>query len=94
MVIFGSFLRPVGGTIADRIGGYRLLLVLPGGAAIWLGGITTMPTAYVALALFALTLAMDQTGGLYAGFAILTGVVAVGLAALFYLGRVWREQWD
>ncbi len=53
-----------------------------------------MPTAYVALALFALTLAMDQTGGLYAGFAILTGVVAVGLAALFYLGRVWREQWD
>jgi len=140
VVIFGSFLRPVGGTIADRIGGYRLLLFLFGGVAICLAGIATMPTAYVALALFALTMAMlgmgngaifqlvpqrfsttvgaitglvgaagglggfllpsilgtikDKTGGFYVGFGVLTAVVALGLMALLYLGRVWRDNWN
>lgn len=140
VVIFGSFLRPIGGTIADRLGGYRLLLFLFGGVGICLGGISTMPTAYIALTLFALTMAMlgmgngavfqlvpqrflttvgaitglvgaaggvggfllpsilgtikDKTGGFAVGFGVLTAVVAIGLLALIYLGRVWRESWD
>ena len=28
VVIFGSFLRPVGGMLADKLGGYRMLLYL------------------------------------------------------------------
>lgn len=62
VVIFGSFLRPVGGTIADRIGGHRLLIGLFSGVGIVLAIISTMPPAMVALGLFALTMAMLGMG--------------------------------
>jgi len=54
VVIFGSFLRPVGGVLADRIGGHRLLLFLLGGAAASMLLVAALPPVYVALSLLAL----------------------------------------
>jgi len=54
VVIAGSFLRPVGGWIADRIGGYRLLLMLLTGVGCCLAAVSTMPAlTVVAVLLFA-----------------------------------------
>ncbi len=39
VVVAGSFLRPVGGFLADKIGGYRLLLILLLGVGLCLGGV-------------------------------------------------------
>lgn len=53
VVVAGSFLRPVGGWIADRIGGYRLLLALLGGVGCCLAAISSLPTlAFVVPLLF------------------------------------------
>ena len=43
VVVAGSFLRPVGGWLSDRIGGYRLLLALYAGVAIGLFFTSTLP---------------------------------------------------
>ena len=50
-VLAGSFLRPVGGLLSDRMGGYRLLLVLLTGAGLGLAGIGFLPSAGAALLL-------------------------------------------
>jgi NNP family nitrate/nitrite transporter-like MFS transporter len=42
-VIAGSFLRPVGGYLADRFGGIRMLMLLYAGAGVSLLGIATLP---------------------------------------------------
>ena len=60
VVLFGSFLRPVGGLLSDRWGGYRLLLFLLTGISICLGGVATLPG--VSLALLMLVLAMAMLG--------------------------------
>jgi NNP family nitrate/nitrite transporter-like MFS transporter len=39
VILAGSFLRPLGGWISDRIGGYRLLLLLLTGVAVCLAGV-------------------------------------------------------
>jgi len=62
VVVFGSFLRPVGGLLADRWGGYRMLIVLLAGVALCLGGVATLPPASVALALLAGAMAMLGMG--------------------------------
>jgi MFS transporter, NNP family, nitrate/nitrite transporter len=62
VVLFGSFLRPVGGTLSDRIGGYRMLLVLLAGITVCLTGVGTLPGVGVALALLILTMAMLGMG--------------------------------
>jgi NNP family nitrate/nitrite transporter-like MFS transporter len=62
VVIFGSFLRPVGGLLSDRVGGYRMLLGLLTGVAICVGGVATLPAAPVALALLAGAMAMLGMG--------------------------------
>jgi NNP family nitrate/nitrite transporter-like MFS transporter len=62
VVIFGSFLRPVGGMLADRIGGYRMLLVLFSVAVLSLGTIATLPVPAIAVAVFALLMAMLGMG--------------------------------
>lgn len=52
VVVAGSFLRPVGGFLADKIGGYRLLLILLLGVGICLAGVgwsATLPTVVVLL---------------------------------------------
>ncbi len=57
VVAFGSFLRPVGGMLADKLGGYRMLLVLFAVAALCLGALSTLPSASIAVSLFALLMA-------------------------------------
>jgi MFS transporter, NNP family, nitrate/nitrite transporter len=56
VVIFGSFLRPVGGVLSDRIGGYRMLIVLLTGASLSLAAIGTLPPVYVGIGFLALAM--------------------------------------
>jgi MFS transporter, NNP family, nitrate/nitrite transporter len=62
VVLFGSFLRPVGGMLADRWGGYRMLLVLLTGVAVCLAGVATLPPVAVAVAMLVLAMAMLGMG--------------------------------
>ena len=53
VVLAGSFLRPVGGWLSDKFGGYRLLLALFAGIAVCLTVVSSLPPiAYVVPALF------------------------------------------
>jgi len=61
-VICGSFLRPVGGLFADRIGGYRMLVAVLLLSAASMLGLATLPGAFTALGLFAFTMAMFGMG--------------------------------
>lgn len=60
VILSGSFLRPVGGWIADKIGGYRLLLSLFVGVAASLIVISTLPP--IALVVPVLFLGMGMLG--------------------------------
>jgi NNP family nitrate/nitrite transporter-like MFS transporter len=60
VIVAGSFLRPVGGWIADRIGGYRLLLFLLAGVSISLVVIGMLPPIGVVVP--ALFVAMGMLG--------------------------------
>jgi MFS transporter, NNP family, nitrate/nitrite transporter len=51
VVVAGSLLRPAGGWLADRIGGYRLLVVLLGLFAICLGFVAMLPPVSVVVVL-------------------------------------------
>ena len=51
VVVAGSFLRPVGGWLSDRFGGYRLLVGLLGAAGLCLAMVASMPPVGVAVAL-------------------------------------------
>ena len=62
VVIFGSFLRPIGGMLADRIGGHRLLMVLFSVAVLSLCVIATLPMTAIAVGFFALLMAMLGMG--------------------------------
>ena len=42
-IIAGSLIRPVGGYLADRFGGIRILTVLFLGMALFLGGVSALP---------------------------------------------------
>src|SRR5688572_19356198 len=50
VVISGSLLRPFGGWLADRIGGYRLLVLLLGSFALCVGSVALLPPVQVAVA--------------------------------------------
>jgi NNP family nitrate/nitrite transporter-like MFS transporter len=62
VVIFGSFLRPVGGVLSDRLGGYRMLLALLSAACVSLGLVATLPPVSLAVGLLALSMAMLGMG--------------------------------
>ena len=62
VVIAGSFLRPVGGWLADRIGGYRLLLGLLAGVGCCLGAISALPALSVVVPLLFLCMGMLGMG--------------------------------
>ena len=51
VVVSGSLLRPVGGWLADRVGGYRLLVLLLAGFAICIGSVAMLPHVSAAVAL-------------------------------------------
>jgi NNP family nitrate/nitrite transporter-like MFS transporter len=50
VVVAGSFLRPVGGWLSDRLGGYRMLLWLLSGVAMCLMAVAAAPPVFVAVA--------------------------------------------
>lgn len=50
VVVAGSLLRPVGGWLSDRVGGYRLLLMLMSGVAGFLAVVSTLPSLPVVVA--------------------------------------------
>jgi len=62
VVLSGSFLRPVGGWLADRIGGYRLLLGLFGGITVGLMALSTLPPLVVVVPVLFLTMGMLGMG--------------------------------
>lgn len=62
VVLSGSFLRPVGGWLADRLGGYRMLLGLFSGVALCLLGISTLPALALVVPLLFLTMGMLGMG--------------------------------
>lgn len=62
VVLFGSFLRPVGGVLADRIGGHRLLIFLLSGAALSMLFVATLPPVSIALSLLVLGMSLLGMG--------------------------------
>jgi NNP family nitrate/nitrite transporter-like MFS transporter len=53
-VVAGSFLRPVGGYLADRVGGIRMLTILLTGIGLLMAGMTVLPLlGWATLLLFA-----------------------------------------
>jgi NNP family nitrate/nitrite transporter-like MFS transporter len=95
VVLSGSFLRPVGGWLADRIGGYRLLLSLFGGVAICLMAIGFLPPLAVVVPMLFLAMGMLGMGNgaifqmapqrFSADIELITGIVgaAGGLGGFF-----------
>lgn len=62
VVVAGSFLRPVGGWLADKFGGYRVLLMLLSGAACCLAGVGTLPSLPAITVLLFVTMGMLGMG--------------------------------
>ncbi len=95
VVLAGSFLRPVGGWLADRFGGYRLLLVLFAGIAVALAILSSLPPIAVVLPLLFLAMGMLGMGNgavfqvapqrFSADMELITGIVgaAGGLGGFF-----------
>jgi NNP family nitrate/nitrite transporter-like MFS transporter len=61
-VFAGSFMRPLGGWLADRHGGIRMLQVLYGLVAVLLAAIATLPSLAIAVPLFVAALAVLGAG--------------------------------
>jgi NNP family nitrate/nitrite transporter-like MFS transporter len=61
-VLWGSFLRPVGGYLADRLGGLRMLQVLIGAVAVAALGISSLPPVGAVTLLFFLLMALLGMG--------------------------------
>jgi NNP family nitrate/nitrite transporter-like MFS transporter len=62
VVVAGSFLRPVGGWLADKVGGYRLLLILLSGLSCCLAGVGTLPSLPIAVVLLFVAMGMLGMG--------------------------------
>ncbi len=62
VVLFGSFLRPAGGMLADKLGGHRVLQAMLTGAALCLAAVSTLPPAWAALGILAAGMAMLGMG--------------------------------
>jgi NNP family nitrate/nitrite transporter-like MFS transporter len=95
VVVSGSLMRPLGGWLSDRLGGYRLLLLLLGAAAICLCAVATLPALAVVVPVLFVTVGCLGMGNgavfqlvpqRFAGrMGIITGVVgaAGGLGGFF-----------
>jgi len=95
VVVSGSLMRPLGGWLSDRFGGYRLLLSLLGAAAACLALVSTLPPLAIAVPLLFVTVGCLGMGNgavfqlvpqRFAGrMGIITGVVgaAGGLGGFF-----------
>ena len=58
VVVAGSLLRPVGGWLSDRMGGYRVLVVLLAGFAACVACVGAMPSVGVAVGLLFVGMAL------------------------------------
>lgn len=95
VIVAGSFLRPVGGWIADKIGGYRLLLLLLAGVSLSLAIISSLPPVTLVVPMLFLAMGMLGMGNgavfqiapqrFSADIEIMTGIVgaAGGLGGFF-----------
>jgi NNP family nitrate/nitrite transporter-like MFS transporter len=61
-VFAGSFMRPLGGWLADRHGGIRMLQLLYGAVALLLAAIAWLPPLPIAVPVFVVTLALLGAG--------------------------------
>jgi NNP family nitrate/nitrite transporter-like MFS transporter len=68
-VFAGSLLRPVGGALADRVGGVRMLTVVLGIVALLLGAVATLPPLWLVIPILVVTM----------------GVLGVGNGAVFQM---------
>jgi NNP family nitrate/nitrite transporter-like MFS transporter len=104
-VIAGSFFRPVGGFLADRIGGSRMLMILYAGAAIMLIGVSFLPPLWVVVILLFIGMMCLGAGNgsvfqlvpqRFAGeIGLVTGIVGAagglgGYALPLILGRLYQ----
>lgn len=98
-VIGGSFFRPVGGWLADKIGGIRMLMGLYGVVALLMAGISTLPPLAVTTALlFAAMMCLGMGNGsvfqlvpqrFREEIGIITGIVgAAGGLGGFFLPKI------
>jgi NNP family nitrate/nitrite transporter-like MFS transporter len=62
VVVAGSLLRPVGGWLSDRIGGYRVLVVLLAGFCVCVALVGTLPPVRMAVALLFVGMALLGMG--------------------------------
>jgi NNP family nitrate/nitrite transporter-like MFS transporter len=62
VVVSGSLLRPVGGWLSDRFGGYRLLVALLGGMGVCLMAVSTVPPVWAAVLLLFIGMGMLGMG--------------------------------
>jgi NNP family nitrate/nitrite transporter-like MFS transporter len=95
VVLAGSFLRPVGGWLADKVGGYRLLLGLLSCIAVCLMSVSTLPPIAVVVPMLFLCMGMLGMGNgaifqiapqrFSADIELITGIVgaAGGLGGFF-----------
>jgi NNP family nitrate/nitrite transporter-like MFS transporter len=95
VVVSGSLMRPLGGWLSDRLGGYRLLLMLLAGAGLSLGAVAMLPPLAVVVPLLFVTVGLLGMGNgavfqlvpqrFAARMGIVTGIVgaAGGLGGFF-----------
>jgi NNP family nitrate/nitrite transporter-like MFS transporter len=95
VVVSGSLMRPLGGWLSDRLGGYRLLLMLLMGAAIGLSAVAALPPLSAVVPLLFVTVGLLGMGNgavfqlvpqrFAARMGIVTGIVgaAGGLGGFF-----------
>lgn len=95
VVLSGSFLRPVGGWLSDKIGGYRLLLGLFAGVTVGLIVLSGLPSLAVVIPVLFLSMGMLGMGNgavfqmapqrFFSDIEIITGIVgaAGGLGGFF-----------
>ncbi|SEM05091.1 MFS transporter, NNP family, nitrate/nitrite transporter [Paenibacillus sp. cl141a] len=104
-VIAGSFFRPVGGFLADRIGGSRMLMFLYAGAAMMLIGVSFLPPLWLVVTLLFIGMMCLGAGNgsvfqlvpqRFAGeIGLVTGIVGAagglgGYALPLILGRLYQ----
>ncbi|QDH22769.1 nitrate/nitrite transporter [Saccharibacillus brassicae] len=104
-VIAGSFFRPLGGFLSDRIGGIRMLTILFGGAGLMLALVASMPPlAAVVLLLFAGMMCLGAGNGAVfqlvpqrfgSELGLMTGIVGAagglgGYALPMLLGKLYQ----
>jgi len=62
VVVAGSLLRPIGGWLSDRVGGYRILVVLLASVSVCLAVVAFMPRLQIAVAVLFVTIGLLGMG--------------------------------